>query len=77
MWGRRLGLQEGVILDNFIAGKTHDWYDSTFRTGINRDNNVSVSGAGDKVNYYMSLGYLSAEGAVMEMTIVQFEQKLM
>ncbi|MFV0564895.1 MAG: SusC/RagA family TonB-linked outer membrane protein [Flavobacteriaceae bacterium] len=64
IWGRRLGLQEGVILDNFIAGNTHDWYDSTFRTGINSDHNVSVSGAGDKVNYYMSLGYLSAEGAV-------------
>ncbi|MDO3695332.1 SusC/RagA family TonB-linked outer membrane protein [Wenyingzhuangia sp. chi5] len=64
IWGRRLGLREGVILDNFMTGKTHDWYDSTFRTGINRDNNVSVSGAGDKVNYYMSLGYLSAEGAI-------------
>ncbi|UOB16620.1 SusC/RagA family TonB-linked outer membrane protein [Abyssalbus ytuae] len=63
VWGRRLGL-EGVILDNFIAGKSHDWYDSTFRTGYNYDANVSISGASDKVNYYMSMGYLSAEGVV-------------
>ncbi|RAV29331.1 SusC/RagA family protein [Sinomicrobium soli] len=65
VWGQRLGLYEGTILDNFIAGKTHDWYDSTFRTGINKDLNISVSGAGDKVNYYMSLGYLDTEGAVV------------
>ncbi|MGY5355665.1 SusC/RagA family TonB-linked outer membrane protein [Wenyingzhuangia sp. IMCC45467] len=64
IWGLRLGLQQGTVLENFVAGKSHDWYNSTFRTGINRDNNVSVSGASEKVNYYLSLGYLSAEGAV-------------
>ncbi|WP_223154723.1 SusC/RagA family TonB-linked outer membrane protein [Aestuariibaculum sediminum] len=63
VWGRRLGLED-VILDNFIAGKSHDWNGSTFRTGINKDYNLSVSGAGEQVNYYMSLGYLSTEGAV-------------
>ncbi len=64
IWGLRLSLDEGVILENFVADKSYKWYDSTFRTGINKDYNVSVSGASDKVNYYMSLGYLSAEGAV-------------
>ncbi|WBL26489.1 SusC/RagA family TonB-linked outer membrane protein [Zunongwangia sp. HGR-M22] len=64
VWGRRLGIKEGVLLNNFIDGKTHDWYDSTFRTGINKDLNASISGAGDKANYYLSMGYLSAEGAV-------------
>lgn len=64
VWGLRLGIQNGLLLDNFVAGKTHDWYDSTFRTGINRDYNVNISGASDKVNYYMSLGYLDAEGAI-------------
>ena len=51
-------------MKNFTEGKTHDWYDSTFRTGINHDNNLSVSGASEKVNYYMSLGYLTSEGAI-------------
>ena len=65
IWGRRLGITESPLIENFVAGKTHDWYDSTFRTGVNKDFNVSVSGASDKSNYYMSLGYLSAEGAVV------------
>ncbi|WNH09009.1 SusC/RagA family TonB-linked outer membrane protein [Thalassobellus suaedae] len=64
IWGRRLGIDESPLLDNFLAGNTHDWYNSTFRTGINKDHNVSVSGANDKVNYYLSMGYLSVEGAV-------------
>lgn len=64
VWGGRLGITDVLLLKNFTTGKTHDWYDSTFRTGINQDNNLSVSGAGDKVNYYMSVGYLTAEGAI-------------
>lgn len=65
IWGRRLGITESPLLENFVAGKTHNWYDSTFRTGINKDFNVSVSGASDRSNYYMSVGYLSAEGAIV------------
>ncbi|TDO99112.1 SusC/RagA family TonB-linked outer membrane protein [Flavobacterium sp. 245] len=64
VWGNRLGITDATLLKNFAAGTTHDWYGSTFRTGINRDNNLSVSGASDKVNYYMSLGYLTSEGAI-------------
>jgi TonB-linked SusC/RagA family outer membrane protein len=64
VWGLRLGIQNGLLMDNFLAGKTHDWYNSTFRTGLNQDHNVNISGASDKVNYYLSLGYLNAEGAI-------------
>ncbi|WP_348798832.1 SusC/RagA family TonB-linked outer membrane protein [Flavobacterium adhaerens] len=64
VWGLRLGIQEGLLLNNFVSGKTHDWYDSTFRTGINRDSNLSISGASDNMNYYMSVGYFNAEGAI-------------
>jgi len=63
IWGRRLGL-EGNLLDNLVAGKTVDWSDKVFRTGFNQDYNVSVSGAGDKANYYFSMGYLKNEGVV-------------
>jgi TonB-linked SusC/RagA family outer membrane protein len=64
VWGLRLGIQSGLLMNNFLAGKTHDWYSSTFRTGLNKDHNVNISGASDKVNYYLSLGYLDAEGAI-------------
>lgn len=64
IWGRRLGMEDAV-LQNFIDGKTFDWYDKTFRTGINQDYNASISGASDKMNYYMSFGYLKNEGAIV------------
>jgi len=63
LYGRRLNL-ESTVLDNYAAGRTFDWYDHTFRTGFNQDYNASVSGAGEKMNYYLSLGYLRNEGAV-------------
>ncbi|MFT3844349.1 MAG: SusC/RagA family TonB-linked outer membrane protein [Lacibacter sp.] len=63
IYARRLGLEGGVLKD-YLAGNTFDWYKHTFRTGFNQDYNVSVSGANDKMNYYMSMGYLRNEGAV-------------
>ncbi|MEN2399067.1 SusC/RagA family TonB-linked outer membrane protein [Flavobacterium sp. MC2016-06] len=66
VWGTRLGLNfDPSLMANFLAGKTHDWSNSSFRTGINHDNNLSISGASDKVNYYMSFGYLTSEGAIV------------
>ncbi|MCV9387377.1 SusC/RagA family TonB-linked outer membrane protein [Reichenbachiella ulvae] len=63
IYAKRLGL-EGGVLNDYLAGRTFDWYDHTFRTGVNKDLNVSVSGANDKMNYYMSVGYLKNQGAV-------------
>lgn len=63
IYARRLGL-EGGVLNDYLAGNTFDWYDHTFRTGFNQDYNMSVSGASDKMNYYLSLGYLRNEGAI-------------
>ena len=63
IYAKRLGL-EGGVLNDYLAGNTFDWYDHTFRRGFNQDHNVSVSGATDKMNYYMSVGYLRNEGAV-------------
>lgn len=61
IWGKRILLQ-GTTLTNFLAGRTFDWYNQTFQTGINQDHNISISGANDQMNYYMSLGYLRNEG---------------
>jgi TonB-linked SusC/RagA family outer membrane protein len=63
IYAKRLGLEGGVLKD-YLAGNTVDWYDNTFRTGFNQDYNASVSGANDRMNYYMSVGYLRNEGAV-------------
>lgn len=63
IFAKRLLLDHNVY-DNYIAGRTFDWYDNSFRNGFNQDYNVSVSGASEKINYYMSAGYLRNEGVV-------------
>ncbi len=65
LYARRLELNNAkLVYDNFLAGNTYDWNDATFRTGFNQDYNASISGANDRVNYYMSFGYMNNQGAV-------------
>jgi TonB-linked SusC/RagA family outer membrane protein len=61
---RVLTQTDELLRQNFLAGRMFDWYDYAFQTGFNQDYNVGVSGASDKVNYYLSLGYLNNEGVV-------------
>lgn len=63
VWAKRLLLQD-TVLNRFLGGRTFDWYDQSFRTGISQDYNLSASGGSDNMNYYMSLGYLSNQSAV-------------
>lgn len=68
IWAKRLGFRDGKILDNLLAGRTTDWEDLAFRVGVNQDYNASISGAGEKMDYYLSLGYLRNEGAFVNDT---------
>lgn len=61
IYAKRLGFM-GNALENFLAGKITDWEDLSMRTGFNQDYTASLSGATEKVNYYLSLGYLKNEG---------------
>ncbi|TKC10492.1 SusC/RagA family TonB-linked outer membrane protein [Pedobacter polaris] len=64
IWGKRMLLQS-TVLNNFLSGQTFNWYDHSFQTGTNQDYNISASGATDKMNYYLSLGYLSNKGVAV------------
>lgn len=65
LFARRLEFNNSpLVLQNFLNGQVTDWNDATFRTGLNQDYNASISGATERVNYYMSLGYMKNEGAV-------------
>ncbi len=61
IYARRLMLEEHV-LENYLAGKSFDWYKHSYQTGISQDYNISVSGASDRINYYMSAGFLKNQG---------------
>ncbi|WP_312191181.1 SusC/RagA family TonB-linked outer membrane protein [Sphingobacterium sp.] len=56
IWLDRLGLVANEKA-NYYAGKTEDWYNGIFRTGIRQDHSVSMSGRKEDINYYMSFGY--------------------
>ncbi|MCC6289935.1 MAG: TonB-dependent receptor [Chitinophagaceae bacterium] len=43
-----------------------NWLDELFTTGTNNKLNVSANGGSDKVQYYLSAGYFSANGIVVE-----------
>lgn len=63
IWANRIGLNVSELtLQNFLAGRTFDWYNHSFHTGVNQDYNLSVSGTSRSTNYYFSLGYLNNEG---------------
>ena len=44
------------------AGTTTDWQDLLYRTAVQQNYNLSLSGSNDKTSYYTSLGYLNQEG---------------
>ncbi len=51
--------------DNWEAGKFTDWMDVATRTGWTQDYQLSVSGAGEKMNYYLSTSCSDNQGIVV------------
>ncbi len=64
IWLARLGMLP-LEIANYKAGKSVDWTDMVFQNGLRQDYNISLSGKGDAVTYYMSLGYNNNEGIVV------------
>lgn len=50
---------------NYENNNTTDWYDLTTRTGFTQDYQAAVSGANDRVNYYLSASYTDVKGIVV------------
>ncbi len=50
--------------DNYKKGQTTDWYDYSTRTGVMQNYNLAISGATEKLNYYLSGTYTDQEGVL-------------
>jgi TonB-linked SusC/RagA family outer membrane protein len=48
--------------ENFLAGRTTDWYDVVMRRGLRQTHDLSVGGGAEGFNYYWSIGYTDNEG---------------
>jgi TonB-linked SusC/RagA family outer membrane protein len=42
-----------------------DWQDEVFRTGFQQNHSLSISGATDKTNYYVSMGFADLKGTTV------------
>jgi len=63
LWLNRLGLTANEKA-NYLAGKTVNWYDEIFRTGLRQDHTLSMSGKKEEISYYMSVGYQKNENVI-------------
>ena len=66
------------VIEAYKRGEMVDWTDYATRLGINQDYTVSVSGASDRTNYYMSVSYLKNRGTLLgdEYNTVRANMKL-
>ncbi len=53
-----------------------DWLDEVRQTAMTWDNNFSMSGGGDKANYFMSLGYLKDDGTTISTSLERMNTSL-
>ncbi|MEI3055382.1 MAG: TonB-dependent receptor [Phocaeicola plebeius] len=51
-------------MKNYNDGKYRNWLDESSRVGWIQDYQASVSGAGNKVNYYLSTSYTDSKGVI-------------
>lgn len=63
-WLNRIGFQD-VEIGNYLAGRSVNWYDKIFQTGLRNDHTLSLSGTKDEVKYYWSIGRTDNEGIVV------------
>lgn len=61
---------------NYIAYPNTNWFDEIFSTGFSSDHNVSVSGAGEKTSYLISLGYLDNKGVMNRFSLNSGTEKI-
>ncbi len=52
--------------------KSYDWEDAMMRQAFQQNHNFSVSGGGERYGYYVSLGYLSQDGIVINSSQKRF-----
>lgn len=75
-WTQRLNLFSSEQ-ENYLAGRTVDWYDKVMNLNALRQNyDLSVRGGTEKIRYYWSLGYLNNEGMITGQKYAALQSRL-
>lgn len=56
------GTGDSVIRASQLTGANTDWYDAILQRGFQQNHNISLSGGGENITYFLSAGYLTDEG---------------
>ena len=56
---------DASLSDPSILGKGTNWQDAVFQTALQHSHQLSAQGGTDKVQYYVSAGYMSQEGTII------------
>lgn len=59
------GTGDSLVPSSRLTGTQTDWFDAILRKGFWQNHNVSVAGGSDKINYFLSAGYISEEGILI------------
>ena len=57
---------DSLVPSSRLKGYNTDWYDEILRKGVQQNHNLSLSGGGERINYFLSAGYLSEEGILKD-----------
>ena len=63
---RKYAQDNNVDISVFDKGANTDWFKEISRTGVSQNHDFSVSGAGAKNSYRVSISYLDQEGVMMD-----------
>jgi TonB-linked SusC/RagA family outer membrane protein len=59
----------------FVLVDRNDWQDQIFKTALSTQNDLSISGGGDKVTYNMSAGYVTQQATVKDYLFKRFNSR--
>lgn len=63
-WNNPKAWLQSSLVDNFENGRETDWNKELFRTAIQQEHQISLSGATDATNYFVSLSLSDQDGIV-------------
>lgn len=59
------GSGDSIVTQSMLSnGGNTDWYDEILKRGFFQNHNLSLSGGSEKINYFLSAGYLTDEGII-------------
>jgi TonB-dependent starch-binding outer membrane protein SusC len=56
---------DSAVFSSQLKGYNTDWYDVILRKAFQQNHNLSLSGGSEKVNYFLSAGFLSEDGILV------------